>query len=74
MRWAAVVHMLKFLAAWQVEGAEDFWKRYMESSLGDRYMIKNNLCCFDRELFVEIGNDLSRVLQNPGYQSSFLRR
>jgi hypothetical protein len=73
MRWAAVVHMLKFLCAWRVEGAEDFWQRYMEASSGDRYLIKNNLCCFDRDLFVEIGKDVNRVLEDPDFQSSFLR-
>jgi hypothetical protein len=73
MRWAAVVRMLKFLCAWRVESAEDFWQRYMEASFGDRYIIKNNLCCFDREIFLEMGTDISRVLQELDYPSSFLR-
>jgi hypothetical protein len=73
MRWGAVVHMLKFLCAWRIEAAEDFWQRYMEASSGDRYVIKNNLCCFDRDLFVEIGGDINRVLENPDFNSCFLR-
>ena len=73
MRWGAVVHMLRFLCACGVERAEDFWQKYMNASFGDRYVIKNNLCCFDRDLFDEMGIDVTRIIEYSGYKSSFLR-
>ena len=73
MRWGAVVRMLRFLCSYGVEKAEDFWQKYMDASSGDRHVIKNNLCCFDRDLFEEMGVDVTRIIENPDYQSSFLR-
>jgi hypothetical protein len=73
MRWDAGIRMLRFLCAWSIEGAEDFWQRYMNASLDDRFLIKSNMCCFDGDLFVEMGNDVIRILENPNDNSSFLR-
>jgi len=61
-----------FLSAWKIQDSAALQTRLQKSDPMLRSFVESNLCRFDRKLFFMIGRDVSKMLEDPDYQSGFI--
>jgi hypothetical protein len=73
-RMCQVADTIAFLSAWQVTDNQELFRQIQHASPVDRDFILTNLCHFDDQYFLEMGEDIERIILSGKHCRRFLNR
>ena len=71
-RMCRIADTIAFLSAWQMTDNRELFRQIEHASPGDRDLIMANLCLFDDHYFVQMGEDIERMILHGENRSRFL--
>ena len=72
-RMERIADAIGFLASWHLAGSSAFYLRVQCANPSEQSFIESNLCRFNKEIFIELGDDLRRLGADSYQKSWFLR-
>jgi hypothetical protein len=73
-RMCRVADTIAFLSAWQITDHQKLDQQLQHASPADRELIVTNLCRFDDHCFIEMGEDIERMILHGDERSRFLKQ
>ena len=72
-RMERIADAIGFLASWHLAGSSAFYLRVQCANPSEQSFIESNLCRFNKKIFIELGDDLRRLAEDPCQNSRFIR-
>jgi hypothetical protein len=73
-RMKRVADAIGFLASWHLKAETAFYLQVQGASPSEKSFIESNLCRFDKEIFIELGQNLRKLAVDPRHKSRFIGR